>query len=65
MDKKKWINEKVKRIMEEGVRYNTHAPISSSNLRRPVSPFQAAAIAHSMYTNRNKKKKVVRKRKKK
>ncbi len=56
MSKKDWINAKVKKIMEEGVRTNTHMPVSSSNPRRPVSPFQAAAIAHSMYANRNKKK---------
>lgn len=33
--------------MREGVRRNTHKPVSSANPRRPVSNAQAAAIAYS------------------
>lgn len=34
--------------MHEGVRMNTHMPVSSSNPRRKVSSKQAVAIAYSM-----------------
>lgn len=42
------IAAKVKRIMKEGVRMNTHKPVSKSNPRRKVSQKQAVAIAESM-----------------
>jgi hypothetical protein len=46
--KQKFISNKISKIMKEGVRRNTHAPVSSSNARRPVSQKQAIAIAESM-----------------
>ncbi|MEK7662408.1 MAG: hypothetical protein AAB355_02875, partial [Patescibacteria group bacterium] len=52
--KKARVGEKIKKIMAEGVRRNTHAPVSSKNPRRPVSQKQAAAIAISM-AKRHKK----------
>jgi len=52
--KSNWISNKVKRIMKEGVRRNTHAPLSKKNKRRPVSQRQAVAIAESMYKKRKK-----------
>lgn len=52
--KGKWVSAKIKKIMDEGVRRNTHAPVSRSNPRRKVSPKQAAAIANSMYKNRKR-----------
>ena len=42
------IGNKIKKIMSEGVRRNTHAPVSASNPRRKVSQKQAVAIAMSM-----------------
>ncbi len=45
--KEKYISSKVKKIMHEGVRRNTHAPVSKSNPRRKVSDRQAVAIAYS------------------
>jgi hypothetical protein len=39
--KQKWINKKVERILTEGVRRNTHKPVSSSNPRRKVSASMA------------------------
>jgi hypothetical protein len=47
-EKQKFISNKISKIMHEGVRKNTHAPVSSSNPRRKVSPEQAQAIAYSM-----------------
>ena len=44
--KEKFISNKIKKVMDEGVRRNTHAPVSKSNPRRPVSTAQAAAIAY-------------------
>lgn len=46
--KEKFISNKVKKIMDEGVRRNTHAPVSKSNPRRPVSDKQAVAISYKM-----------------
>ncbi|MDE2106328.1 MAG: hypothetical protein KGL39_54415 [Patescibacteria group bacterium] len=43
------VGNKIKKIMHEGVRRNTHQPVSKSNKRRPVSQKQAIAIAESMY----------------
>lgn len=42
------MSKKIKKIMKEGVRMNTHKPVSKSNPRRPVSQKQAIAIAESM-----------------
>lgn len=42
------IGNKISTIMHEGVRRNTHKPVSKSNKRRPVSNKQAVAIALSM-----------------
>lgn len=42
------IGTKISTIMHEGVRRNTHAPVSKSNPRRKVSQKQAIAIAMSM-----------------
>ena len=47
-DKKDFVHKKISKIMEEGVRKNTHAPVSASNPRRPVSRDQAIAIALDM-----------------
>lgn len=43
-----WVGQKVGKIMEEGVRKNTRAPVSSSNPRRKVSQDMAIAIALSL-----------------
>lgn len=40
-----WVGQKIKKIMKEGVRRNTRAPVSHSNPRRRVSQKQAIAIA--------------------
>ncbi len=53
----KLVSDKVKKIMKEGVRRNTHAPVSKSNPRRPVSQKQAVAIAESMVGKMEKKHK--------
>jgi len=42
------ISSKIREIMHEGVRKNTHRAVSSSNKRRKVPIKQAVAIAHSM-----------------
>ena len=42
------LGNKIKKIMSEGVRRNTHAPVSASNPRRQVPQRQAIAIAESM-----------------
>lgn len=44
----KAVGNKIRKIMKEGVRRNTHKPISKSNPRRKVSQRQAIAIAESM-----------------
>ena len=44
----KAVSNKIAKIMKEGVRRNTHAPVSASNPRRKVSQRQAVAIAESM-----------------
>lgn len=48
------ISNKVSKIMHEGVRKNTHKPVSSSNPRRKVSQKQAVAIAYSMAGHQRK-----------
>lgn len=48
-----FIISKTDQILKEGVRRNTHKPLSKSNQRRPVQINQARAIAHSMYDRRN------------
>lgn len=53
-EKQKFISYKIKKIMHEGVRRNTHAPVSSSNPRRSVPPKQAIAIAENMARKGNK-----------
>lgn len=47
-EKAKFVSNKIKKIMHEGVRRNTHAPVSASNPRRQVPQKQAIAIAESM-----------------
>ena len=47
MNKQQFIKSKMREIKEKGVRYNTHAPVSSSNPRRQVSNKQMIAIALS------------------
>lgn len=42
------VGNKIEKIMKEGVRRNTHKPVSSSNPRRKVGIKQAIAIAYSM-----------------
>jgi hypothetical protein len=42
------ISSKIKEIMHEGVRLNTHKAVSASNRRRKVPIKQAVAIAYSM-----------------
>ena len=54
MQKSKWISDKIKKIMSEGVRKNTHKAVSKTNKRRKVSQKQAVAIAQSMYKRRKK-----------
>ena len=43
------VSNKIDRIMKEGVRRNTHKPVSKTNKRRKVSAKMATAIANSMY----------------
>lgn len=49
--KKKTLNkkrsDKIKEIMEKGVRKNTHKPVSKKNPRRKVSQKQAVAISYN------------------
>ncbi len=45
--KEKFISSKIKKIAQEGVRRNTHAPVSGANPRRAVPQKQAVAIAYS------------------
>ena len=42
------VGEKIAKIMHEGVRNNTHEPVSASNPRHRVSKDQAIAIALDM-----------------
>jgi hypothetical protein len=42
------LGSKIKKILKEGVRQNTHKPVSKSNPRKPVGQRQAVAIAESM-----------------
>lgn len=48
MAKKNAVDNKISKIMHEGVRRNTHKPVSKSNPRHKVSQKQAVAIAYSM-----------------
>lgn len=43
-----YIGAKIGKIMTEGVRRNTRAPVSKSNQRRKVSRKQAIRIAYEM-----------------
>ena len=45
---KQKISEKIQKIMSEGVRLNTHAPVSSTNKRVKVPVKRAVAIANRM-----------------
>lgn len=47
-EKEKFISSKVKKILDDGIRRNTHKPVSKSNPRRKVSDKQAVAISYSM-----------------
>ena len=51
---KKALSEKIKKIMHEGVRKNTHAPVSKKNPRKKVDIKQAIAVASAM-ARQNKK----------
>jgi len=42
------VSNKIEKIMSEGVRKNTHQPVSKSNPRRKVPQAQAVAIALDM-----------------
>lgn len=42
------VSDKISKIMHEGVRKNTHKPVSQTNQRRPVDIKQAIAIAMDM-----------------
>ena len=46
--KKTAVGKKISKILKEGVRRNTHKPVSKSNPRRKVSQKQAVAISLSM-----------------
>jgi hypothetical protein len=50
--KEQFISRKIGKIENEGVRRNTHAPVSKSNPRRKVPQKQAEAIAYSMAKKR-------------
>lgn len=53
--KNSWISAKIARIMNEGVRRNTHKPYNPrTNPRRKVALNVAKAIAESMYRRRGK-----------
>lgn len=49
LDKNTFISNKIHEIAHEGVRKNTHAPVSSSNPRRKVKNSVAVAIAESVW----------------
>ena len=53
--KQKFISGKISKIMHEGVRRNTHKPVSKSNPRRAVPQKQAIAIAYDMARRRGVK----------
>lgn len=42
------VGGKISEILHEGIRRNTHAPVSSTNKRRKVSQKQAVAVALDM-----------------
>lgn len=48
MKKKNNVSKKISKIMSEGVRRNTHKPVSKKNPRRKVPQKQAVAIALDM-----------------
>jgi hypothetical protein len=54
MDKKYFIAQKIRKIVKEGVRRNTHAPVSKKNPRRKVKNRMAIAIAESLWQNRKR-----------
>jgi len=64
--KQKLLSAKIAKIMKDGVRRNTHAPLSKTNKRRPVSQKQAVAIAESMMGNKKmaKQNKMMKSKKK-
>lgn len=47
--KNTFISNKIAKIEDEGVRRNTHAPVSKSNPRRHVPGKMAQAIAYSYW----------------
>lgn len=49
------IGNKVKKILKEGVRRNTHKAVSKTNPRRKVGQKQAVAIAYSMAEKKSRK----------
>jgi len=51
--KNTFISNKIKKIAKEGVRKNTHMPVSAMNPRRDVPNKQRVAIAESMYRQHN------------
>lgn len=42
------VGGKISEIMHEGIRRNTHKPVSTNNARRKVSQKQAVAVALNM-----------------
>jgi hypothetical protein len=46
------VGNKIKKIMKEGIRKNTHKPVSKGNPRRKVSRKQAIAVAINMTKKR-------------
>ncbi|MBI5357035.1 hypothetical protein HZB78_05525 [Candidatus Collierbacteria bacterium] len=46
------VSDKITKIINEGVRRNTHKPVSPSNPRRPVDKRRAIAIAYHMVRDR-------------
>ena len=42
------VGQKIEKIMTEGVRRNTHVPVSAGNKKRKISRQQAIAIALDM-----------------
>lgn len=46
--KKLAVSKKISKILKEGIRKDTHKPVSKSNPRRPVSQKQAVAVALSV-----------------
>ena len=42
------VGDKISKIMHEGIRRNTHKPVSAKNPRRKVGQKQAVAVAINM-----------------